>query len=458
MSIRLTHAPEEFLDPNNRQYKVEAMLSRGGMGTVYKVVDSFTGAIKAVKECDLLDDPRKKQIDRAEAVRIFLEEARCIEDLKHDGIPMGSLHVVQQRDLRVCLRCGNRVADETCALCAQEPDSLYYSPAEIDNRYYLIMEFIDGCDLHLWALGRPRPLLSEDITRVLTWMAEVARVLDYVHGSHLAHCDVKPANLRYRDRDSRLFLLDFGLQRLESASQKTQVLRDKRSALGTPGFAAPEQEAGNPGYASDIYALAMTTMALLTGLDPALPDDRRLLLQNRPNFFVPNLAPEIDQMIYHSLSMDAGLRPSAKAWAETLSQVPPLVNPSTQKKQKQVAKPKQARKARDLSGLKRVLKPLLILAALGALVWLTYTFAIKTDPSELLSGKAQRSAEIYRSPGGKEVLQHLKGGETLRLRKTDSGEGEYWLEVLDVDSKKARGYIRRSSVQVDKKRTGSETP
>ncbi len=457
MSIRLTHNPDDYLDEHNRQYKIIAVLSRGGMGTVYRAVDCFTGAVKAVKECDVLDDPRKRQLSRAEAVRIFLDEARCIEDLRHDGIPSGNLQVVQQRDLRVCLRCGNRVAADTCAICCQEPDSLYYTPVEIDNRYYLVMEFIDGNDLSVWALGRPRPLIREDMTRIFGWLGEVATVLDYVHGRHLAHCDVKPANLRYREQDQRLFLLDFGLQRLESDSQKTQVLRGSRQALGTPGYAAPEQEAGLPGYPSDIYSLGMTAMALLTGLDPANPEDRRLLLQNRPAFFLPGLAPDIDQLLYHSLSLEPALRPSARAWAETLRDTAPFGPVAGAKAVVPPKIPKAPRKPFKWPNFAKLRKPALAaltLLALGALGWLV----LRTDPDSLVQGTAQRNAEIYRSPGGREILQHLKGGEALRLRKTSDTEGEYWFEVLAVSDQRAKGYIRRSNVQVAKPRPGSGQP
>ncbi|MGH2728854.1 MAG: protein kinase domain-containing protein, partial [Actinomycetota bacterium] len=116
-------------------------------------------------------------------------------------------------------------------------------------------DWVDGVDLERLLLEQGNPGLPP--STVLRDLAQVAEALTYLHAHDpgVVHGDVKPANI-FMTRHNKAVLVDFGL----AASGA------ERARLGTPGFVAPEVAAGErPTRASDIYSLAMTAYALLTG-------------------------------------------------------------------------------------------------------------------------------------------------------------------------------------------------
>jgi serine/threonine-protein kinase len=138
--------------------------------------------------------------------------------------------------------------------------------------FYLVEEHIEGHDL------------SEEITRRRQWSeAEVVRflqeildVLAYVHQEGIIHWNIKPSNIRRRDSDGKLFLIDFGIaQEIISKGNFLQKMLIGTS-VGTSGYMPKEQTKGNTEVWSDIYAVGMTALEALTGVQPdQLPIDRK---------------------------------------------------------------------------------------------------------------------------------------------------------------------------------------
>ncbi|MGZ4191194.1 MAG: nSTAND1 domain-containing NTPase [Solirubrobacteraceae bacterium] len=129
-----------------------------------------------------------------------------------------------------------------------------------DDDYVVAMDWVDGTDLARLLQDRGRPGLPP--SSVLAYLSDAAEALTHLHSLHPAviHGDVKPANL-ILTIGGRVKLVDFGM------SSAPNALR-RRS--GTPGYRAPELAAGGPpSRAGDIYALAATAFALLTGSPPA---------------------------------------------------------------------------------------------------------------------------------------------------------------------------------------------
>ncbi len=137
---------------------------------------------------------------------------------------------------------------------------------EMGEEFFLVQEYVRGCTLTREV--RRNGALSE--TAVKKFLQEILPVLQYVHKNHVIHRDIKPHNLLRCDDDGRLVLIDFGAVKEELAS--SEELIDKTAAttnfVGTMGFAPPEQFSLRPVYSSDIYALGVTCLFLLTGKAP----------------------------------------------------------------------------------------------------------------------------------------------------------------------------------------------
>ena len=126
--------------------------------------------------------------------------------------------------------------------------------------YVVAMDWVEGTDLATLLRDRGRPGLAP--SSVLAYMAQAAQALTHLHSQvpPVIHGDVKPANL-ILTTGGQIKLVDFGISSAPNAL---------RRRVGTPGYRAPELASdGAPSRASDVYALAATTFALLTGSAPS---------------------------------------------------------------------------------------------------------------------------------------------------------------------------------------------
>jgi serine/threonine-protein kinase len=138
---------------------------------------------------------------------------------------------------------------------------------EANQEFYLVQEYISGSTLQQ-EVKRSGPFSEAGVKQFLS---EVLPILQYIHSQQVIHRDIKPANLIRRSQDKKLVLIDFGAVKDQvnpiraGASEQTALTA---YAIGTPGYAPPEQMAMRPVYASDIYALGVTCIYLLTGKSP----------------------------------------------------------------------------------------------------------------------------------------------------------------------------------------------
>jgi WD40 repeat protein/class 3 adenylate cyclase len=177
--------------------------------------------------------------------------------------------------------------------------------------YVVAMDWVEGTDLATLLGDRGRPGLA--VSSVLAYLAQAAEALTHLHSQvpPVIHGDVKPANL-ILTKGGRIKLVDFGLSSAPNAL---------RRRVGTPGFRAPELAAdGAPSRASDIYALAATAFALLTGSAPAgvLPAWKGI---------EPAQAEQLEAAIRLGMATDPARRPATPGelierlragWAESL--------------------------------------------------------------------------------------------------------------------------------------------
>lgn len=217
------------------RYMPSRLLGRGGFGAAFLARDRYTPAMRqcVVKQFQPSGDLSPQQVTLAQG--LFEREAEVLEQLgnTHPQIPN---------------------------LFAFFPLSVPSSQGGKDEQFfYLVQQFIDGQDLEHERHIRGK--FSED--QALEVLKEILNVLEFVHQNGSIHRDIKPSNIM-RDRNGRLYLLDFG-----AVKQVTKGITSARSTgIYSQGFAPPEQMAGAQVYpSSDLYALAVTVITLLTGKD-----------------------------------------------------------------------------------------------------------------------------------------------------------------------------------------------
>src|ERR671932_2408111 len=133
------------------------------------------------------------------------------------------------------------------------------------GQFYLVQEWIEGVTLNA-ALQRNGLLGESDVKEILLSMLSI---LDYVHNRGIIHRDIKPNNIILRQHDGKPVLIDFGIAK-ETMGMVVNPQGEITSSIvvGTKGFMPPEQAAGKPVYASDLYSLGLTAIYLLTSKRP----------------------------------------------------------------------------------------------------------------------------------------------------------------------------------------------
>ena len=175
------------------RYKLEAELGRGGCGRVYRAFDPTVGRTVAIKL--LITNTDKELLTR------FRNEASASGKLHHRNIVT------------------------------------VYDFGEQDGTPYLVMEYLQGEDLHkLSAKGQQLTLIEK-----MSIMAQVAEGLHHAHQNGIVHRDVKPANIMVLS-DGSVKIMDFGIARLLSQTG-TRLTRDG-AMIGTVSYMAPEQFQG----------------------------------------------------------------------------------------------------------------------------------------------------------------------------------------------------------------------
>ena len=154
-----------------------------------------------------------------------------------------------------------------------------------DGRDWLVMDLVAGPDLHRLLRRRGAPGLP--LAEVLEAARQAAEALEYVHGQQVVHRDVKPHNLVASAEG--VVLVDFGVAREATDDGGTR-------GIGTPRYMAPEVLVGEGvSPRSDVYGLAATVWALLTGDPPAYGNPRPLAAS------APEAAPELEQALRRAL-------------------------------------------------------------------------------------------------------------------------------------------------------------
>jgi serine/threonine protein kinase len=135
-----------------------------------------------------------------------------------------------------------------------------------ENEFYLVHEFTEGKNLEQKV--REEGVLNESSVKII--LIDILTVLDFIHSKGVIHRDIKPRNIIVRDHDRKTVLINFGAIAEIVIATNSQEDSASKVVIGTSGFISPEQAAGLPIFASDIYSLGMTAIHLLTGKNPRM--------------------------------------------------------------------------------------------------------------------------------------------------------------------------------------------
>ncbi|MDX1977302.1 MAG: serine/threonine-protein kinase [Pseudanabaenaceae cyanobacterium bins.68] len=140
---------------------------------------------------------------------------------------------------------------------------------EEGGNFYLVQEYVEGETLKQ-ELERRGKFSEMEIRKIL---AELLPALGFIHQNGVIHRDIKPANIIRRKQDGQLVLIDFGAVSTQVNRSPSRDAQDPAEmltnfAIGTPGFAPPEQMAMRPVYSSDLYALTMCCLYLMSYRSP----------------------------------------------------------------------------------------------------------------------------------------------------------------------------------------------
>ncbi|MBD0387486.1 MAG: serine/threonine protein kinase [Nostoc sp. C3-bin3] len=252
----------------DNRYIIQKLLGQGGLGRTYLAFDT-----RRFNEACVLKEfaPIGTGESGLEQYRnLFKREAKILHQLQHPQIPK------------------------------------FLACFEGDGRLFLVQEYVDGKTYSrlLGELQRQGRNFSEE--EVIQWLKNLLPVLEYVHQHNIIHRDISPDNIMLPDGKDLPVLIDFGVGKQiadmnEARNSNQQVtFVGKMSLVGKVGYAPREQiSLGLCSPSSDLYALGVTAIVLLTGRDPSLLMDQYSLEWNWRyySYVSDDFAQVLDQML-----------------------------------------------------------------------------------------------------------------------------------------------------------------
>ena len=262
--------------------RVEALLGRGGMGTVYRATHLTLDRVVAVK----VINPEFAM--NADVMQRFAREARLMAKLRHPHAAM-----------------------------------IYDSGTLPDGRLFIVMEYVEGTTL--------ADILKRDgklpYKKAVDIAVSICDVLSEAHSLGIIHRDLKPANIMLNPHG--VFVLDFGIAKMlnkDNAESMRLSMTGNGLLVGTPFYMSPEQCLGEPvGARSDLYSLGALLFEMIAGRPPfddevlsAIIIKHAMVEAPRIEQFAPDIPPALANVVNRLLSKKPEDRPENAAVTRAL--------------------------------------------------------------------------------------------------------------------------------------------
>ncbi len=273
------------------RYEIVRLLGQGGFGRTYLAQDQnrFNEAC-AVKE--FLPQQGAEHFSQ-KATELFQREASILYQIQHPQIPQ------------------------------------FRAVFEIDRRLFLVQDYVEGPSYRELLNQRRLQNTTFSEAEVRLFLQQMLPVLAHIHAKGIIHRDISPDNILLRTRDRLPVLIDFGV--VKEAVTRVQMANAtfNPTTVGKPGYAPSEQmQTGRAYPSSDLYALAVTAVVLLTGREPQdLLDDVNLRWYWEQ---YATVSPALAQVLNKALSHRPGDRyQSVSEMAQALGAAGNLASPVT---------------------------------------------------------------------------------------------------------------------------------
>jgi len=369
------------------RYQIIEELGRGGMGKVYKALDTELNekiAIKLLKPEVAADE---------EAIERFRNELKTARQISHKNI---------------------------CRL---------YHLTKEEGSYYITMEYVPGEDLKRLI----RKIGQLPLGRTISIAKQIAEGLAEAHRLGVVHRDLKPQNIMV-DEGGNVRIMDFGIAR----SLMTKSITGAGVMIGTPEYMSPEQVEGKPvDQGSDIYSLGIILYEMVTGRVPfegetpfAIGLKHKSERPRDPRELNPQAPPDLSALILRCLAKDKQSRyQSAGELLAELTRIEAGL-PTTERVVVE-RRPLTSREITVTFGLKKLLLPACVLVGLIAAGLIIWRLALIKAPPPPPPGKPSLAILYFKNNTGDEGLDHWRIAIS-DLLITDLSQSKY-INVLSSD-------------------------